>query len=659
MSKNRIPSSLKPQRGLSSEVLSHRRRQRNALKREHEQFLKRREQSVRQKIKEIGELNSETSRKTSWGRAIINATADGQNAVMRSQGISAGIAAGTNWWTKTLKAFTDFEDIYVRYPAEGLPEPEDIEGSRKFAIEVRGILQHEIGHLRFTLPYNKFLEAIPVELKESLMTQSRSQYAWNVLEDQRMETLVVDAVPRIASYFETMVVKHILIPVRSSAFGDTMATDEQLSSSWILVSNRMYLKPELRAMSKRMFTSAGYNADQWYDIVESYKTATAYEAMAHAVLAAAKFIEKMSPSGVPNSTTDHEQQIDNSRTPPDPDAVPTPCEPANEQEEQQDEPSTGDSPSEEVERGEGTAGSKDGEHPEEADPAQSGGYDPSPKDLRDLIGDVLSDNFHQQSEHQEITEALANARERVGVGGGLPEAPQAGKPMTPEQEDMAYRIAAGMEQALNDFVTESQPAWLRRQERGVIDPIAFRTKEVGALDYHRYMDGDYASGIDLHFSMLCDVSGSMQGKEIEHLSIGMYATAIACKRIGIGTTFVLWSGPDNTGKVWVDGNPTPVIWHADGGTNPTMALNDLDNHNEEGASNHLVLVFTDGAWDSEARPLSDWSAPGRYIVLSRLVSLLSLSDDLHFKADAYASVTDVADLPDKLTAAIHSVLSSK
>lgn len=665
MKKRSTPSVLKPQRGLSSEVLSHRRRQKNILRREQEQFLKRREYSAREQMRFIEQQNSEDTRKVSWGRAIINATADGQRAVMASQGITAGVIAGTNWWTKNLSAFTDFENIYVRYPSESLPDPDNADASRRFAVEMRGIFQHEIGHLRFTLPYPEFLQALDEPMRETLSKYSKSQYAWNILEDQRMETLVVESVPRIASYFETMVAEHIIMP-GGSPYSSPLASDKQLSNAWLLVSNRMYLKPEVRKTAKAMFVANGYDADEWFGIVEDYKTATSYEAMAIAVLDAAKFITTMSSDGIPYPTTDHESQVSDGKREGTPEP-PTPCE-----------PSTDDTSEPEKTEADGNADGDESEDNVDADASHTGSSTdvedvekesptttpyskedvPTPRDLRDALDELIADNLKEQYNHKEIIDTLADARERTASGKGLPEAPQTGKPMSFDQEDMAHRIAIGMENALNDFVTASQPAWLKHQDRGIIDPLAFRTKEVGSLDYHRRLEGDFSSGVDLHLSMLCDVSGSMQGKEIEQLSIGMYATALACNRIGIKTTFVLWSGDTNTGKVWMDGNPTPVIWNADGGTDPRAALNDLDNHNEEDAANHLVLIFTDGAWDCNDTPLSNWSAPGRYIILSRLINYPDPAGDLLYRADAYASVSDVSQLPDKLTAAIYSLLTS-
>jgi hypothetical protein len=660
-----VPNHLKPQRGLPSEVLGQRRRQKNALRREQERFEKSKKESAIQRMREVSARNTKEYAKTNWGQAIINSVADGQRAVLRSWGMGASVYASVDHWNTVLSAYTDFNNIFVKYPVKTLPDDSDHDASRKFAIEIRGILQHEIGHLRFTLPYNDLRKRVDEMSRTLLDGHAKSHYAWNILEDQRMETLVVQAVPRIASYFESMVAKHILYPVTRSLLHSkhVVSNDAEILNTWILVSNRSYIKPELRRLARQAFIERGYDADRWYDIVESYKTADNIDDMVKAVVDAATFLESLGESlESPKPTSRHES----SRTKSTSSTQPVPCDKENNEfaDGQDGEEQDGE------EQGEGSGqGSDDKSHEEQSDDTlppepttkDKATYSPdSPADnIREMLDEIISDNLKEQYNHSETTEAIANAHERIAqVGGGMAEAPQTGKPMSAEQEAEALRISVGMEQALNDFVTASQPAWINRQEVGIIDPLAYRTKDIGDLDYRRRLEGDYNTGVDLHLSMLCDVSGSMGGKEIEQLSIAMYATAVACKRIGIGTTFLLWSTEGNEGRVWVNGEPSPTVWYADGGTNPVRALNDLEFHNPEEASNHLVLVFTDGAWDVGDSPLSNWSEPGRHIVLSRLVEHIYDHEDYRFKADAYASVNDVSQLPEKLTSAIHSVLSS-
>jgi hypothetical protein len=244
--------------------------------------------------------------------------------------------------------------------------------------------------------------------------------------------------------------------------------------------------------------------------------------------------------------------------------------------------------------------------------------------------------------------------DRNGGHGTLSDATFSCPDMPADSIVRAERTSVGMEQALSDFVTASQPVWLSHQERGIIDPIAFRTKSVGDRDYHRAMSGEAASGLDLHVSMLCDVSVSMQGSPMLALSEALYATALACQRLNVGATFSLWSDASSNCRIWSDGNVTPSHWETLGGTDPTLALDDVHDHNPEGATNHLVLVFTDGDWGSaDQYNLQNWSAPGRHIVLVRYGARYAP----HYGADDVVDISDIDQLPMELTRAIQRILS--
>ena len=56
----------------------------------------------------------------------------------------------------------------------------------------------------------------------------------------------------------------------------------------------------------------------------------------------------------------------------------------------------------------------------------------------------------------------------------------------------------------------------------------------------------------------------------------------------------------------------PIIV-ARGGTDPSVALADLDNH-VQGKSKHIVLIMTDDAWGSDAPTLAAFKQEGRTII---------------------------------------------
>jgi hypothetical protein len=125
---------------------------------------------------------------------------------------------------------------------------------------------------------------------------------------------------------------------------------------------------------------------------------------------------------------------------------------------------------------------------------------------------------------------------------------------------------------------------------------------------------DDQPGYDITVSLLLDYSSSMQHHTEELAECG-YASKVACDNLGIPCTVVLW---DTDAKVLWDANERaewlPVIT-ATGGTDPSAALADLDNHRGD-RPKHVVMIMTDGEWDSdwEHRSLGAYKTGERYII---------------------------------------------
>ena len=162
------------------------------------------------------------------------------------------------------------------------------------------------------------------------------------------------------------------------------------------------------------------------------------------------------------------------------------------------------------------------------------------------------------------------------------------------------------------------------------------------------------SGTRIDLTNCLDVSVSMGGDPMLALSEAVYATALACQNLGIGASFTLWSSDGQNHRIWSDGAPQPQVWPTLGGTDPTEALNDLDNHNEESATQHLVIVFTDGEWN-DGFDLQQWARPNRHIVLVRYTTGYSGTEA--YGADEVAEIKQVEQLPDELTRALRGVLN--
>jgi len=164
-------------------------------------------------------------------------------------------------------------------------------------------------------------------------------------------------------------------------------------------------------------------------------------------------------------------------------------------------------------------------------------------------------------------------------------------------------------------------------------------------------------GCDIAVSVLLDYSGSMGSVEAELAKV-----AFACKRagdlLGIPVTVTLW---DTDARVLWDASERaehlPVI-DAQGGTNPQVALNDLDNQ-RFGKAKHVVLIMTDDAWNNGAPTLASYKSEGRLIIgLGYTDGTYSpyIQESMEKKgADFAYSIKDLAEIPRHLEQALITV----
>jgi hypothetical protein len=151
-------------------------------------------------------------------------------AVLQSEHVDATIHARQ---TAEMSAWTDFEQIVINYRMH-----DDV---RMLAATMRGLAYHEGGHCRFTIPFVQLIEMTGV--KYDRRTHDQYHKAWNILEDQRMETAVVSDSPRKAAY---------LTPVIMSEMADNV---NAAASNWPLFIFRKYLPNKIVKGARRLFVA--------------------------------------------------------------------------------------------------------------------------------------------------------------------------------------------------------------------------------------------------------------------------------------------------------------------------------------------------------------------------------------------------------------------
>ncbi len=661
-------------------------REKEAARQELERFRNRKETSTREAL-------------DMWGQNMLRSVVNNQTAVLRSFGHSQAVNSSIGG--DHVNAWTDFRRIQVTWPEAMIPNRLDRDAVLDTIAQMKGVMQHEMGHIRFTTTYKTVKDGAKAQTKHPSNLLFR---CWNLLEDMKMESLVVESVPRIANYFGTMVANVVLS-------GGNLPMEQ----TWIMLAGRAYLPKAVLRKSYELFDQfcfdGGINdgAMEWFNLVQDYKAARTEQQVMNAIVAAYEFIQKvratMPPSPDDMSQMENiENDSDLRKTARQPGSIldmfdESPKKP-NKGDKGDGQPGGDTAPGDgepdqggqtdeyEGDEGEGSgsgSGDEDGEgkakgggqdkydengNPvkppqrkqerasQDQTPSQSNHGDGSEAPTEELAEEFrkMADAYRGETRKDSEVVDMARKASTTQDHEGLPIYPHYGEEMSGDLQGRAMITALGIEQALNSFVTEASPTWHNRMPKGIIDPLAYRTKNVGDQDYRRFLDEQGNEGLDVHVSMLCDVSGSMGGPPIIALSEALFATAVACERLSIGATFTLWSSDGQNYRVWPDGNPSPTLWPSMGGTDPTKALDDLVNHNPEEAINHLVVVFTDGQWASNFPSLQRWGQPGRTFVLVRYGAYDGLMQK-DMGADKHININDVMALPGELTKALIDVLA--
>jgi len=176
----------------------------------------------------------------------------------------------------------------------------------------------------------------------------------------------------------------------------------------------------------------------------------------------------------------------------------------------------------------------------------------------------------------------------------------------------------------------------------------------GDTEFFRQWTEDDAPGFDIAVSLLLDYSGSM-GSYTAKLAQAGYACKLACQKLDIPCTVVLW---DTDARTLWDARETadnmPTI-ECVGGTNPSIALTDLDNQRMD-RSKHLVLIMTDGQWQGDwshgKRTLAWYKDPGRKLIGFGYGSDYLSKGLIGKGCDEAFAIDDLLDIPGRLEDAL-------
>jgi hypothetical protein len=507
--------------------------------------------------------------------------------------------------------------------------------------------------------------------------------AWNILEDGRMEDIVVRGTPQMANYLEMVTLKLIVEPAKHPGL------------PWPMVASRMYLSDQLYDIVKQLavdyLDTVGKPLDmveECEEIVRKYRAASTPTDVVVACWEFANFLHKWSSSEserpIPEGRRSHyssyrddshrgSQHPSGSKTPGDhDDGIPKDTEvkekpkfsgeetdaqstrkvkSSDRQSDNQPNDGEGSGDSEGNPSQQSKLSDKETSGAEESDTrsnSHSAGKEGSGGKIKH---NVDYESLRQQLKNRtvEASRYLSNATEAeqfmADVNKELSNPMmrnQSVSPMSSQLVAKSKKVANDMLNALAPLAVTADPSWRFRQTNGVLDPVTYKTHEPGDIDYWIDYEGEGSTGHNLALSVILDTSGSMDAW-MDELSVAAYGIRLACDSLEIPCTistfdteaFMLYS---------TDEEAIPLHIHDGGGTNPKSAFMQVRNQ-KLGKERHLIIVLTDGAW-SNVKTIKPFSEPGQYWVLFALGDGSYVEHYVQDKGgDSSGYMRDVAELP--------------
>lgn len=582
---------------------------------------------------------------------IANGLTPRLTAVMNSWGLTLPVSILPS---QSVSGMTDFKSIRVthdyrltnrlnRHDADQFPVT--VEELRQIAAETRGVFYHEVGHNLFTVPLQEVLNSAHADgysfhSQQATIRQTGEEWnrwdidggfhkAWNVLEDQRMEMLLVEESPAIASMLTVLVIRNML----AGAGAET---------SWALVAGRYYLPSEARDAARNLWDK-GFKSDSRVSsstvksVIDRYMAAETAWSMIECIEDMRIILDNLTISNL-----DNHNEIGHGRV-----ASNNPKDMADNAEKIKQSGQRGqqivEKQDEEADNGEAAGQSGEGEkgndESDSAGDAENGSQGDSQESSTgqssnsaqspapgsgSSTGSGDRDEYEQPEQfdidahrnrrkaNEDLAGAMDEALENLASDetinndvvamneayncdeGSLPKFGGAFTNTNDEDRSKAISMVEDIERAFNIATADCAPHWESQQRRGVLEPIRYRTRQPGDMEVFRSWSEDGEPGTDISVSLFLDVSGSMK---YAGSALGAMAWAVktACERINIECdvtafdhgAYNLWGTNESPSEI-------PFL-EARGGTCPKDAFTAML-WEERPKKHHIVMVMTDGEW---------------------------------------------------------------
>lgn len=548
------------------------------------------------------------------------------------------------------------------------------EGIDSFLPQAMGANYHELAHCLYT-PLKT--SGIMSKIRSESYYHTDTFFAWNFLEDQRIETLFWSKYRPARHYFVPMILRWVL-------------REGVCDGSWAVTSGRHYMPKEYRDLARGLFVDR-YGEDKAKrieEVVEEYlRTPTSDTEKQFELVKIYRQLLRDLKDELPDSpehvdgggVTYQDQPTEEQRESEEDEALDNLDDAEEEAEEyttgeggdepdgsaiQGDEGDTESTPGDEGGTGEEGAGQGMGEDEGQDTPDGTGAGGPTDmtaeefaEKIEDWLDQVLSDP-QAQKELQHIADSIHSEAERLGAGRDdleqIPFGAYAKNPVTSTMTMTAHKV----EKELRKIQIEAEPGRERHRPHGRLNIRDTMHRERGDFDVFDEWDEGKEEDIELEVAILLDVSSSMRD-DIGHASRAMWVIKHPLDVLGIPVSVAVFNGQSYT----LYDRDRRVHKHeydnlvSTGSTYPIgamrAAMRDFD---ATQAENALMVVITDGEFHSpsEVSAVIDMMAERGTVLLIGLRGAVAFHGSYGF--DVARDVKEITEIPPIIAEAVGVIM---
>jgi len=464
---------------------------------------------------------------------------------------------------------------------------------------LKSMLFHEISHIMWSPRFNqKPLKAI--------RDDGDRWRVWNILEDQRIESLFTTKYSPSIPFFTKMVADHIL----------TSGNREGRKLAWLWIHGRKYLPETMRNEYRRVFENhladigvlARVTADDFASIIDRYRVLVFPTDSEVGLVLVNKFYDLLQivfeASSVTERSYNHEAHNwqnghnlhKSGRTVP----VAQSRRDRDEmvEDEAEAEPLAG---SESTESTESSSGSS-------AESTSRSSNSPLPStdemartDDRALDETILASEYASDAVAEEGMEMVKSVARMAGdeEGSYIPNVANTYGAQYHPVDDWMPAASKRLVQEIARVFADYEDGWVRNNSSGrlnMVDAMSARGSHFDVFDVWQETDD---ADLSFEVAILVDRSSSMQGIDQWNTAKAMWVIQRACEQLEIPVTII---GYDNEASMMATKNNRArhnefMVLSAQGGTYPVPALQWASSlMRNSHAKNRLIITLTDGQW---------------------------------------------------------------